>query len=397
MERKTIRGVGSIYKQPRSDNWFIQFAHRGKPIRRTAHTPDEKKATKFLLEQFAKAKAGGVSYIQTREERLTFDEMASAIESDYRVNNQHMKALRVRLLHLRPAFGDLRAIEVTTRLIVRYRRDRLAEGAAKASVNHEVSILKRMFNLAVENGELSRANVPAFPQQFDLSDGIREGFIDQATFLAIRSRLPERLKDPITFMSLVPWRPREVLGMLWSSIDIENRVLLLPRRSSKNREPRRLPLVGELWEIIERALARRRPDCPNVFYHFKIRNGEGTEPRPVASYNTAWIKACAEVGLVGGVKGILPYDLRRTGVRNLKRAGVSDTVAMEISGHKTRSMLDRYNVTADDDLVDAMDRLAKYMEKQAKRSKVTPINRARDYDQTMIEQGAVPSSKQQKR
>ncbi len=64
-------------------------------------------------------------------------------------------------------------------------------------------------------------------------------------------------------------------------------------------------------------------------------------------------RSCKKAMLSGKVF----HDLRRSGVRNLVRSGVSETVAMKISGHKTRSIFQRYNITNEEDLMQAAQRL----------------------------------------
>jgi Phage integrase family len=122
--------------------------------------------------------------------------------------------------------------------------------------------------------------------------------------------------------------------------------------------------------VIQRRIeARKRfPHCPLIFH----RRG-----KPIGDFHKVWGKACAAAGLVGGVKGYIPYDCRRTAVRNLIRAGVEESTAMKISGHRTRSMLDRYNITSDEDIQEAMVKVTEYVSTLPVDSQVVRLNEAK--------------------
>jgi hypothetical protein len=137
-------------------------------------------------------------------------------------------------------------------------------------------------------------------------------------------------------------------------------VIRLEPGETKTDEGRVIPLGREL----HRALAAQKdrheelwPDCPYVFF----RHG-----KRITDFRGAWDEACKRAGLADkdGKPLRLFHDLRRTGVRNLVRAGTPERVAMMISGHRTRSVFDRYNIVAERDLHEAASRLDEYLESQ---------------------------------
>lgn len=98
----------------------------------------------------------------------------------------------------------------------------------------------------------------------------------------------------------------------------------------------------------------------------------GAQKKPVSSKLYGWTEACERAAL----PELKFHDLRRSAVRNMKRAGVQDKVAMEISGHRTRSIFDRYNIVDEGDLGNAAQKLEQYS-KQRKAERAAKLKRVK--------------------
>ncbi|MCU1382795.1 MAG: phage integrase protein breaking and rejoining enzyme [Acidobacteria bacterium] len=97
----------------------------------------------------------------------------------------------------------------------------------------------------------------------------------------------------------------------------------------------------------------------HVFCYAKgAKAGQGVTE---GGYNKAWRKA----RVAAGCPGRISHDFRRTAVRNLVRAGVPERVAMQMTGHKTRAVFERYNIVSPGDLRDAARRLDTFAAKAA--------------------------------
>jgi len=324
-----------------------------------------------------------------RFERTTYEELRDGLLSEYQITGK--KWLRTGkdgrkyicgISQLDKFFAQYRAICITTDSITEFILARQAVGASNGTVNRSLALLRRMFNLAIRAKKFRE--IPYFPMLKEAAP--RSGFLEHQSFVRLRSELPEYLRPILTAGYFTGMRLGEILKLQWRNVDLVHGTINLDQGTTKNGEARNVPLIGELRDMlkIER---ERNSDAEFLF----VLDGER-----IKSFRKAWNSASVRAGLgrygyicrvckteigeeqprprkvcpscLGRIKrvyrGLIFHDLRRTGVRNLVRAGVPERVAMAISGHKTRSTFERYNITSLRDLQIAATKLEKYLQTQ---------------------------------
>ena len=142
------------------------------------------------------------------------------------------------------------------------------------------------------------------------------------------------------------------MQLTWGQIDLEKGTARLEVGTTKNKEGRLVFFPDELFEVIRsqrtqttRLEREQGRIIPWVFH----RDGE-----PIKDFREVWNNTCRRAGYAGRYF----HDLRRTGIRNMVRRGVPESVAMKVSGHKTRSVFERYNITDEDDLRDTAQKMS---------------------------------------
>lgn len=343
--------MGSIYK--RGAVYWLKYYRNGKPYRESAKTEKESEAKRLLKKREGEISEGKIPGVYF--EKVRFNNLSDDFLSDYRVNGRKsLKRAERSVNQLKAFFDNDRVPSITTPRIQGFIEKRLAEGKENGTINRELAALKRILNLAAQQTPPKVDRVPHIPMLKE--SNVRKGFFEHTDFIALREALPDYLKGFVTFAYKTGWRVSEILDLSWSQVDLTNNIVRLESGTTKNDEARTVYLDDELKAVFEGKKARQKElekISPYVFL-----NEAGTDK--IKDFRGTWSKACTSAKI--GKK--LFHDFRRTAVRNMVRAGIPERVAMMISGHKTRSIFERYNVVNETDLKVAAQKQEAYLRAQ---------------------------------
>jgi integrase len=353
--------MGCIYRPTYRDRngdkryssvWWVTFYSRGKSIFESTKTADWNEAKRYLKKREGEV-ANGVPIIKGQQS-IRFKALADDVITDYKINNKRsLKDVQTRYdLHIIPVFGRQKASSITTPDIRAYINQRQSEEASNGSINRELTLIKRAFNLGAQAGRVaSKPHIEMLKE-----NNARKGFFEPDQFSSLYIYLPEHMKPVVTFAYITGWRRSEILSLQWHQVDFEGRCVRL--YTSKNDEGRVFPFTADLEAVLKAQrqkadeLKRKGVITPYVFHH----NGGANRGKPIREFKRSWATACRKAG----IPGRLFHDFRRTAIRNLERAGVPRSVAMKLTGHKTESVFRRYDIVSEGDLQIAVERLAAF-------------------------------------
>ena len=343
------RGLGRAYQ--RGSVWWLDYTVGGQRHREPTDAATKRDAQDILRERIGNRKSGKVF---GRPDRIMLAEYVKGEDGTETLSGglRWLHETRYDLAELRSKervvqcwaqiekfFGAAtRVTELTPTRLDEYAKARLKDGAARQTVNNELSALRAGLRLAVQKQWLA-----TMPVKFDLPkvQNARQGFFEDGDFAAVLLELPAIFQAAIRFLRFTGWRATEPLSLTWDAIDWEGETIRLA--ISKNGEGRVFPfgLAPDLKALLEAQWEVRKG--PFVFH----RDGQRIS---YDSLEHQWARARKRAGLTNR----LMHDLRRTAARDFRRAGVSEGEIMKLCGWKTRAMFDRYNIIDEADLASAV-------------------------------------------
>jgi integrase len=327
--------------------WYYEFIFAGRLVKESAKTTS--KTVAKLAEQARRRDLekgfNGVS--DERQERIrNLDQLATGFLADYKVRQpKSAKFARYALGHVTRLSGDLMAVDVTDKAVVKYQTDRLKENAAPKTINDEVGFLLRI--LPVAQAGAIRAQLRR-QKQLKLKNNKRAGKAyspEEKTQLIRAAHEAPRSKAiymATMFALHAGMRDKEIRTLMWSRLDLSNRIVTVGESKTDAGTGRTIPMNEDLYlAVVEytKWYTARFGTVQPEWYVFPFGKPRPNDPtRPQTSLKTAWRNARTRANVEGRF-----HDNRHTFVTDLAESGAGDEVIRDMAGHVSKDMLKHYS------------------------------------------------------
>jgi integrase len=369
-------GSGGIYQRGRI--WWVRY----REVRKDAdgvttyvqHQESTGSEDRDFAQRFLNGKLlalGGRRPLSVNPQRVTYEDLqqnflARCVEKKLRSlsYDKDGQPTLATLPLLDKFFGGWRASDITAQAVRRFRRegkDTKQYGGRPRDdkrMNRYVATLRAMLRQGVKDELITSAEMPAyFMMTHEPNEAVGAIFIKPEWYAPLRKALEEPLRSAFTLAYHTAIRVHELRRLRWRDIDLHKEQITLPGSITKTGKQRIIPLPADF------GLKSTRPDDP-VF--------------PLKDYRDGWHQACIKIGAAWfecsecgercndrecPAHGKRPLKqlryvgpqlrhTRHTAARNMDDAGIQDRRIMDITGHVTPSMLNRYNIGKEKDVAD---------------------------------------------
>lgn len=310
--------------------WWMRFTYKGEQKRHSTEATDKKVAEKIYHKVMAQI-AEGKWFERPPEEDKTFMEMIDKYMTEYSITKTSSSQVRDRVIagHLKSFFDNRLLKDISSASIVDYKAIRRKAGMAPATIERELCVMKRAFNLAVKEWEWCKDNPVSRVSKERFNNQI-ERWLSHDEELRLLPVCTEWLRKIIIFALNTGMRQGEILDLEWPQVDLFRKTATIMR--SKNGERRTLPLNQSALDVLKFSSKVRHLKSNYVFVN---QNGARIiQSNLLRAFYTAMKKA--------EIQSFRFHDLRHTFATRLVQAGVDVYTVSKLLGHKDIRMTQRY-------------------------------------------------------
>jgi integrase len=317
-----------MYK--RGDVWWTCISRKGRKIQKSLETSDKKLAKDIEAKIRAEIIEG--SYFEKLiGNNKTFKDMMEKFRKEHfpTVSENMRKSYTTSLKHLIPFFGKSILMSISPKMVSRYKVLRKGEGVKPATINRELSMLSKGFNVAINEWEWLKDNPVSRVSKEKEGNG-RDRWLRKDEERRLIDNSPEWLREIIIFSLNTGLRQGELASLEWSRVDIAKETILVNK--TKNGEQRTVPLNKCALKVIEK-MSRVR----NIKNDYVFRNRDGGKVNPIslgATFRRALEKA--------KITDFRFHDLRHCFATRMAQEGIDIYKISKLLGHKDIKMTQRY-------------------------------------------------------